>query len=215
MAFAAPCTNFDSDMGDHMAIPNGGFPMIYAANYAPTLGQPVIYGGDVVHMETVVVETVPPPVIYGGDVVHMAPWEPLPPPVFCETAAPVIQGAPHVAEARPGLTARTSHPYGGATVPDDGKSVRELLEECRRYGFDTKRCTDRDDLRRLLEPVEEAKILLGLDPLGSFTPEELRTAYHKAAKECHPDRKQNHSKQEQATKLFQKVKEAYKLLSSQ
>jgi len=143
-----------------------------------------------------------------------------------------------------------------ASVPDDGKTMKELLEECRRHCLDTKGCLEADDLRRVLinRPKAEAPearqgfvkqipasqvnqanqtgvwnrlnpppqhvtkrskalYLLGLDPIRTPTSTELRSAYRKAAMECHPDRAQNHSRQEQAKDLFQKVKEAFDSLS--
>lgn len=155
-----------------------------------------------------------------------------------------------------------SAPYGRtAPVPDDGRSVKDLLEECRRLGIATAGCTDADDLRRLIlnrpepqyvppapqgfvkqVPANQARqagsdgtgvwsrqfcppqhitqrskslYLLGLDLYRTPAPAELRTAYRKVAMECHPDRAQNHSRQDQAKDLFQKVKEAFDFLSTQ
>lgn len=56
---------------------------------------------------------------------------------------------------------RPSASYSGTSqVPDsDPRSVKELLEECRRYGIDTSGCTDKQDLLRLL--VNRPKVWAG------------------------------------------------------
>jgi len=177
-------------------------------------------------------------------------------------------GAEAGAGPSPGMRrpSKESTPYQSANVPDDGRTMKELLEECRRHGVDTRGCIDADDLRRVLvnrpQPEPEARqgfgvpssqarqgfgvsaasqanvnqtlvwsrqfpppqhvtrrskalYLLGLDTCRTPSSGELRSAYRKAAMECHPDRAQNHSRQEQAKDLFQKVKEAFDYLSSQ
>lgn len=165
------------------------------------------------------------------------------------------------AGAGPSPRPQGSTGYGqAAQVPDDGRSAKELLEECRRLGIDTTGCTDADDLRRLLvnrpKPEHEARpsgqgfvkqipasqlnqaggsqtvwnrqyppphlnskrskalYLLGLDAARTPKPAELRSAYRKAAMECHPDRQQNHARVDQAKDLFQKVKEAFDFISA-
>lgn len=56
--------------------------------------------------------------------------------------------------------------------------------------------------------------LLGFDPARGFpSSSDLRAAYRKAAMDSHPDRQQNHARQETAKELFQKVKEAFDYLS--
>lgn len=68
----------------------------------------------------------------------------------------------------------------------------------------------------LLSKRSQALYLLGLDsrPGKRFTVAELRVAYRRAAMECHPDKIQNRSHQEEAKELFQKVKEAFDYLCS-
>jgi len=66
---------------------------------------------------------------------------------------------------------RPSASYSGTSqVPDsDQRSVKELLEECRRFGIDTAGCTDRQDLLRLL--VNRPKAAASEAPgFGSATP---------------------------------------------
>lgn len=178
-------------------------------------------------------------------------------------AASSTAGGPE-AGAGPTPMERTQAPYGNARkAPDDGRSVKDLIEECRRLGIETTGCTDADDLRRLIlnspkpkapptpEPSapqgfikrvpasqaqqadsstvwgrlnppaqfyskkQKALYLLGLDPVYTNPPPaQLRSAYKKAAMECHPDRAQNHSRQDQAKDLFQKVKEAFDELNA-
>ncbi|CAJ1348839.1 unnamed protein product [Effrenium voratum] len=60
----------------------------------------------------------------------------------------------------------------------------------------------------------EALYLLGLDVSRLPSSSELRSAYRKAAMESHPDRQQNHNCQDDAKKLFQKVKDAFDLLNA-
>jgi hypothetical protein len=54
--------------------------------------------------------------------------------------------------------------------------------------------------------------LLGLGNKLSVPLPELKNAYRKAAMECHPDRQQNHDREEDAKALFQKVREAFDYL---
>lgn len=157
----------------------------------------------------------------------------------------------------------------------ESRSIRQLLEECRRLGLDTRGCAERDDLVRLLrghleqqpqrpsartgipgstgilggtarsssappsadKPMEQeagtvwerrippsrflskrsqALFLLGLDANPGKMPSlsQLRAAYRRAAMESHPDKIQNHARQDEAKELFQKVKEAFDYLSS-
>jgi len=64
----------------------------------------------------------------------------------------------------------------------------------------------------------QALWLLGLEgtvpQFGRIPPAELRSAYRRAAMECHPDRHQNHSREVEAKELFQKVKAAFDFLSN-
>lgn len=55
--------------------------------------------------------------------------------------------------------------------------------------------------------------LLGFDPARGFpSSSDLRAAYRKAAMDSHPDRQQNHARQDAAKDLFQKAKEAFDYL---
>eukprot|EP00927_Polykrikos_kofoidii_P078198 TRINITY_DN75045_c0_g1_i1.p1 TRINITY_DN75045_c0_g1~~TRINITY_DN75045_c0_g1_i1.p1 ORF type:complete len:675 (+),score=150.00 TRINITY_DN75045_c0_g1_i1:67-2091(+) len=65
----------------------------------------------------------------------------------------------------------------------------------------------------------QALHLLGLLQNGSHglqrvSTSELRSAYKRAAMECHPDKMQNHSRQDEAKELFQRVKAAYDFLQT-
>ena len=60
----------------------------------------------------------------------------------------------------------------------------------------------------------EAMYLLGLDPNRLPNGAELRSAYRRAAMESHPDRQQNHDRQDEAKRLFQRVKDAFDLLNA-
>lgn len=185
---------------------------------------------------------------------------------------------------RPEEPPQASGPFG---AEEDRRSVKELLEECRRRGLDTSGCKFREDLLNLLKqpaapPQEQPKPatsssstagavppprpsaasapkvtplvwprpnpatpnfttqqakdstvwdrrnvpqrygtrkntalwLLGFDPaLPMPSSSDLRSAYRKAALESHPDRSQNHVRQEEAKQLFQAVKDAFDLLS--
>lgn len=72
----------------------------------------------------------------------------------------------------------------------------------------------RDPPAYLLTDRSKALYLLGLDISLRPTQEQLRTAYRKAALECHPDRAQNHQRQLEAKDLFQKVKNAHDTLTA-
>lgn len=60
----------------------------------------------------------------------------------------------------------------------------------------------------------EAMYLLGLDTSRLPSGAELRSAYRKAAMESHPDRQQNHDRQDEAKRLFQRVKDAFDHLNA-
>lgn len=62
----------------------------------------------------------------------------------------------------------------------------------------------------------QALYLLGLEtgPGKRTGATEVRAAYRRAAMECHPDRLQNHARQQEAKALFQKVKEAFDFLGT-
>jgi len=68
----------------------------------------------------------------------------------------------------------------------------------------------------LLSKRSQALFTLGLDtcPGKRATLADLRSAYRRAAMESHPDRIQNHARQDEAKELFQKVKEAFDYLTS-
>ncbi|CAE7943932.1 unnamed protein product [Symbiodinium sp. KB8] len=68
--------------------------------------------------------------------------------------------------------------------------------------------------RYLIHKRYEALFLLGLEPGRLPSASELRSAYRKAALESHPDRQQNHSRQEEAKQLFQRVKDAFDHLTT-
>lgn len=68
----------------------------------------------------------------------------------------------------------------------------------------------------LMSKRSQALYLLGLEtgPGKRTGAVEVRTAYRRVAMECHPDRLQNHARQQEAKVLFQKVKEAFDFLGS-
>lgn len=71
--------------------------------------------------------------------------------------------------------------------------------------------------RYLFSKESKALYLLGIDPslpLQRLNAAQLRSAYRRAAMESHPDRAQNHSREEEAKQVFQQVKEAFDLLNS-
>lgn len=53
---------------------------------------------------------------------------------------------------------------------------------------------------------------LGLAPSGRPTSEEVRGAYRRAALRWHPDRRQNHGREAEATQRFQAIRDAYAFL---
>merc|ERR1712125_262888 len=65
----------------------------------------------------------------------------------------------------------------------------------------------------LLSKRSQALFLLGLETGRRASVEDLRTAYRRAAMESHPDRMQNHARQDEAKELFQRIKEAFDYLS--
>lgn len=79
-----------------------------------------------------------------------------PPPLFpkVEPEEPMsFQSGPEAGAGGPSFpTGRQSASYSGTgQVPDtDPRTVKELLEECRRLGIDTAGCTDKQDLLRIL-----------------------------------------------------------------
>jgi len=68
----------------------------------------------------------------------------------------------------------------------------------------------------LMSKRSQALYLLGLEtgPGKRTGANEVRTAYRRVAMECHPDRLQNHARQQEAKALFQKVKEAFDFLGT-
>lgn len=148
-----------------------------------------------------------------------------------------------------------------AAAATDARTIKELIEECHRLGHDTRGCTGRVDLLRLLAgpppssataaggfrtsvPASslntqagpsgartvwgrtrtpaylttkrsQALYLLGFENgISLLTTAELRSAYRRAAMECHPDKIQNRAREVEAKELFQKVKAAYDYLQS-
>lgn len=67
----------------------------------------------------------------------------------------------------------------------------------------------------LLSKRSQTLWLLGLEagPGQRTTPGELRSAYRRAAMESHPDKLQNHDRQEEAKELFQRVNDAFNYLN--
>jgi len=65
----------------------------------------------------------------------------------------------------------------------------------------------------LITRRSQSLYLLGLDALRMASPAELRAAYRRAAMESHPDKAQNHGRQDMAKELFQRVKDAFDYLN--
>eukprot|EP00440_Ansanella_granifera_P005412 gb/GFBE01005873.1/.p1 GENE.gb/GFBE01005873.1/~~gb/GFBE01005873.1/.p1 ORF type:complete len:520 (+),score=112.41 gb/GFBE01005873.1/:1-1560(+) len=63
--------------------------------------------------------------------------------------------------------------------------------------------------RFLIHKRYESLYLLGLDPARLPSASELRSAYRRSAMESHPDKQQNHGRQDAAKELFQRVKDAF------
>eukprot|EP00927_Polykrikos_kofoidii_P072200 TRINITY_DN68344_c0_g1_i1.p1 TRINITY_DN68344_c0_g1~~TRINITY_DN68344_c0_g1_i1.p1 ORF type:complete len:726 (+),score=108.71 TRINITY_DN68344_c0_g1_i1:122-2299(+) len=64
------------------------------------------------------------------------------------------------------------------------------------------------------QPLTFVRALARLELTGGCSPEELRSAYKRAALRWHPDRRQNHGKEEVATQRFQEAREAFEFLSN-
>jgi len=74
---------------------------------------------------------------------------------------------------------------------------------------------DRSEIpARYVSERESDLYLLGFSQYSRPSALDVRTAYRRAAMECHPDKMQNHQRAGEAKELFQRVKEAFDFLSS-
>merc|ERR1712039_1036897 len=105
--------------------------------------------------------------------------------------------------------------HAAQPVPQPSLPVREPPTSC---GKPAASVWDRsgNPPAHLLSKRSQALWLLGLDvgPGQRATQSELRQAYRRAAMESHPDKMQNHSRQDEAKQLFQRVNEAFNYLNA-
>mmetsp|Transcript_67919 Transcript_67919/g.189670 ORF Transcript_67919/g.189670 Transcript_67919/m.189670 type:complete len:461 (+) Transcript_67919:221-1603(+) len=144
----------------------------------------------------------PPPRAQSPPKTHPSPRPPsthAPSPRATSPAPPPAPPAPSAApQAPPGEPPPRIGMQGGANSIWDRQEVPDYIT--------SRRC--------------QALWLLGLDhgdgkrPKGWVTATALRSAYRRAAMESHPDRHQNHMRQQEAKVLFQKVKNAFDFLNS-
>lgn len=148
-----------------------------------------------------------------------SPRPPAASPTAASAAATNAATASAFAGGKDGQGDRAS---GGGDHDTQGKGrstvqvpVNELAEKAMEALSDTSVWDRTTPPPYLASKKSKAMYLLGMDPRAAnrISAAELRTAYRRAAMECHPDRAQNHDRAEEAKDLFQQVKEAFDVLS--